>query len=169
MNEKTYGDIIEKYPELIEKDLKLIAREYNVYGRRIDILFEDEYKRKLIVELKVVPINDKHIGQVITYTGGFTDQDIRIMLVSPRVPFITRRALDYHGIGWKELKFEDIIHFLQEKKDFGLLQSCINETKEYVKVNKKEIIEIISFLSKVLNDNINYIAHYLTVKNKLKK
>jgi hypothetical protein len=49
--EKNFEDILSRYPELIEDDLALIGRQVTIYGRRIDLLFEDKFKRKLIVEL----------------------------------------------------------------------------------------------------------------------
>ncbi len=57
-------NILAKYPELIESDLHLVERQVTVYGRRMDLLFEDVNKRKLIVELKSGPILDKHIGKL---------------------------------------------------------------------------------------------------------
>jgi hypothetical protein len=45
MLEKDFEDIICKYPELIEDGLVLINRQVSLYGRRMDILFEDKFKR----------------------------------------------------------------------------------------------------------------------------
>jgi RecB family endonuclease NucS len=56
--EKNFEDIIARYPELIEEGLTLKGRQVTLYGRRMDLLFEDKFKRKLIVELKIGPIKD---------------------------------------------------------------------------------------------------------------
>ena len=101
MKEIDLENILAKYPDLIEQGLRLIERQKTVYGRRMDLLFEDINKRKLIIELKSGPILDKHIGQIMAYEGGTLsdkEQDIRIMLIGTRVPPNFRKALDYHGI-----------------------------------------------------------------------
>ena len=51
MKEKDFEDIIVKYPELIEEGLTLLERQPYMFGRRMDLLFEDRFRRKLIVEL----------------------------------------------------------------------------------------------------------------------
>jgi len=48
--EKNFEDIIAKYPELIEDDLTLKGRQVTHYGRRMDLLFEEKFKRKLIID-----------------------------------------------------------------------------------------------------------------------
>lgn len=117
MSEKEYGNIIIKYPELIEDGLILEGREVNVFNRKIDLLFKDEYNRQLIVELKVVPINDKHIGQIIDYYSALSKNGARLMLISPQIPFIKKNTLNNLGIEWKELTFEYISNFLTNKND----------------------------------------------------
>lgn len=75
-------------------------------GRRIDLLFRDSHGRRLLVELKWGAIKDEHIGQLLSYEGTLisTDHpDLRVMLVGTRVPPNIRRALDHHGISWKEI------------------------------------------------------------------
>ena len=52
MNESQFEDILEKYPELIEEGLSLIGRQVWIKGKYIDLLFNDRYGQKLIVELK---------------------------------------------------------------------------------------------------------------------
>jgi len=47
--EKDFEDIIAKYPELIEDGLTLKGRQVSIYDRRMDLLFEDKFGRKLIV------------------------------------------------------------------------------------------------------------------------
>ena len=56
------------------------AREYQVQGKRIDILFAVEGAR-YIVELKKVPIKREHIGQIVEYYGlclGFPGGGIKV-------------------------------------------------------------------------------------------
>lgn len=120
MLEKDFEDIICKYPELIEEGLILISRQLSLYGRRIDILFEDKFKRKLLIELKAGPIKDDHIGQILSYEGMLLSADdptLRVMLVGTRVPFNIQKSLDHHGIAWKEITFSFLKDFLKMKGD----------------------------------------------------
>jgi hypothetical protein len=120
LQEKTFEDIICKYPQLIEEHLKFIGRQITLYGRRMDILFEDKFKRKLIIELKAGPIKDDHIGQILSYEGMLLSADdptIRVMLVGTRVPPNIQRSLDHHGIAWKEITFSKLKEFLLDNKD----------------------------------------------------
>ena len=69
MNENEFEDILAKYPDFIEDGLKLVGRQITIFGRRIDLLFEDRFEHKLLVELKLGPIRDTHIGQILSYEG----------------------------------------------------------------------------------------------------
>ena len=118
--ERDFEDIISKYPEIIEEGLILLGRQLTLYGRRMDLLFEDKFKRRLIIELKRGPIKDEHIGQVLSYEGmilSAEDPTIRVMLVGNRVPPNIQRSLDHHGIAWKEITFSKLKEFLKDHKD----------------------------------------------------
>ena len=52
MDERTFEDIICKYPELIEEKLSFKGRQVIVKGKQVDVLFEDRYGQQLIVEVK---------------------------------------------------------------------------------------------------------------------
>ena len=125
MLEKDFEDILCKYHELIEGGLILKGRQLTVYGRRIDLLFEDNNKARLLVEIKVGPIKDKHIGQLLAYEGMLLSSDdptLRIMLIGNRVPPNIRKALDHHGIAWKEITFMELKDFLAQKNDHDYLK-----------------------------------------------
>jgi len=124
MNERTFETILAKYPELIEDGLEMKGRQVSMYGRRIDLLFADAFQRKLIIELKVGPIKDQHIGQVMSYEGmllSADDPSIRVMLIGNRVPPNIRRALDHHGIAWKEISVSSLLAHLRDKSDSEIL------------------------------------------------
>jgi len=124
-SEKDFEDIICKWPELIEDGLILKGRQITLFGRRLDILFEDKFKRKLIIELKVGPIKDEDIGQILSYEGmllSSEDPTIRIMLVGNRVPPNIQRSLDHHGIAWKAITFLELKEFLNSKNDVTFLK-----------------------------------------------
>ena len=146
IHEKDFEDIICKYPELIEDGLTFKGRQITLYGRRMDILFEDKFKRKLIIELKIGPIKDAHIGQILSYEGMLLSDDdpsIRVMLVGNRVPPNIQRSLDHHGIAWQEITFSYLRTFLEEKQDTTFL-SLMNSDETpilHTKELKKEILK----------------------------
>ena len=124
-NEKIFEDIVIKYPELIEDGLVLKGRQVNVKGKRVDLLFEDIHRQRLIVELKVGPIKRDHTGQALDYLGYFLSPDeptVRVMLVGNRVPHNWRNVLDHYGIEWKEITVSGLIDFLKKKNDTEFLK-----------------------------------------------
>ncbi len=174
MKEIDMEDIIVKYPELIEEGLKLIGRQVTVFGRRMDLYFSDSNNRKLIVELKAVPILDKHIGQIMSYEGSTLSEkepDIRVMLVGTRVPPNLQKALDHHGIAWREIKFSDIRQFLESKKDnsFNYLFENDNllsqhDEKEKSELDYVDISEFPALVETIINKAIKPISNNITVK-----
>ncbi|MEK6845258.1 MAG: hypothetical protein AABY26_00750, partial [Nanoarchaeota archaeon] len=133
ITEKAFEDILSKYPSLIEDGLILKGRQLTLYGRRIDLLFEDRLKRRLIVELKIGPIKDEHIGQILSYEGMLLSADdptIRVMLLGNRVPPNIQKTLDHHGIAWKEISFVALRDFLKEINDSEFLSLFNNLNSE---------------------------------------
>lgn len=146
MDERTFETILAKYPELIENGLTLKGRQVSMYGRRMDLLFEDTFQRKLIVELKVGPIKDQHMGQVLAYEGMLLSADdptIRVMLIGNRVPPNIRKALDHHGIAWKEISVSLLLEHLKTKCDSEMLslflpeELNVPEYREHQNIEKK--------------------------------
>lgn len=141
MDERTFETILAKYPELIEKGLEVKGRQVSMYGRRMDIIFEDVAQRKLIVELKVGPIKDQHIGQVMSYEGmllSADDPSIRVMLIGNRVPPNLRRSLDHHGIAWKEISVSSLLDYLKEKSDSEMLGLFPPEDLDFPEQRERE-------------------------------
>jgi len=142
--ENDFEDIICTYPELIEDGLVLKGRQLTLYNRRIDILFEDKFKNKLIIELKVGPIKDTHIGQILSYEGMLLSADdptIRVMLVGNRVPPNIQKTLDHHGIAWKEIPFSKLKEFVKEKNDITFLRLFENEDPSKTKrITERNIV-----------------------------
>jgi hypothetical protein len=169
ISEKIFEDILSKYPELIENQLKLIGRQVTLYGRRIDLLFEDKFKRKLIVELKAGPIKDEHIGQILSYEGMILSADdptIRIMLVGTRVPPNLQRSLDHHGIAWKEITHNQLATFLVDKNDESFQTSFENQDIEKKKLMSKQNNGLIDLKSSQYNQNLNFNAQFLVSRLK---
>jgi hypothetical protein len=144
MKEQTFETILAKYPELIENGLAMKGRQVSMYGRRMDLLFEDAFQRKLIIELKVGPIKDQHIGQVLSYEGmllSADDPSVRIMLIGNRVPPNIRRALDHHGIAWQEISVSSLVAHLKAKSDSELLSLFSPEELEFPEQSEHKTIQ----------------------------
>lgn len=142
ITEKEFEDILCKYPELIEPDLRLKDRQAHIYGRRMDIVFEDKFNRTLIIELKRGPIKDEHIGQILSYEGILLSSEnptIRVMLIGNRVPPNIRNSLDHHGIAWKEITISYLIEFLTAKNDLETLK--LFERKDSVEERNNQLTE----------------------------
>lgn len=185
ISEKDFEDIICKYPDLIEDGLTFKERQLTIYGRRMDVLFEDKFKRKLIIELKIGPIKDEHIGQILSYEGMLLSADdptIRVMLVGNRVPPNIRKSLDHHGIAWKEIALTQLQKYLSDKND-NELAVTISEQDELLYKEKQptahrkhypksEPISSIdwknpeSHLSRIANQNTLDRVNYLRTKIK---
>ena len=104
MLEKHFEDVLCKYPALIESGLEFIDRQINVGGKFVDLLFEDRFGQKLLVELKKGVIKREHMAQLLEYEGHFLSSenpDIRVMLIGNRVPPNISKTLDHHGFEWK--------------------------------------------------------------------
>jgi len=177
--EKNFEDIVSKYPELIEEGLILIGRQLTLYGRRMDLLFEDKFKRKLIIELKRGPIKDDHIGQVLSYEGTLLsaeDPTIRVMLVGNRVPPNIQRSLDHHGIAWKEITFTHLKGFLLDKKDESFLNllgyeepitiNKLHKGYQELQVQKNKVIpKSASFKAEDIVENMKSSEEYKSLKS----
>ena len=83
------GNITEKY------------REYSIQGKRIDLLFVVDEIR-YIVEIKNVPIQREHIGQIIEYYGlmrnYMKNANLSMILISPSIPSWWADSLEELGI-----------------------------------------------------------------------
>jgi len=131
-SERLFEDILVKYPDLIESNLKLIGRQVNHFGKRIDILFEDRFNEKLIIELKKDNLDRNALSQVLEYEGYILsekDPSARVMLIANRIPLNLKKAMDHHGIEYKEITIKQLLMFL-EKNDsefFNVITSQQND------------------------------------------
>jgi hypothetical protein len=110
---------------MIEEGLRLIGRQVTVCGRRIDLLFEDRFGQKLVVELKWGPIKDEHVGQVMYYQGAILSggEPVRVMLIGTRVPPAIQRSLDFNGLAAREIRLRDLIDFVKSKGETDLVRA----------------------------------------------
>jgi len=139
LTERLFEDILVKYPELIEDKLKYIGRQVNHFGKRIDILFEDRFNEKLIVELKIGNLQRNALSQIMEYEGYILsekDPSARVMIIANRVPLNLKKAMDHHGIEYKEITQKQLLEFL-EKRDEPLFQTIVEEKPIYPIVVEK--------------------------------
>ena len=127
LTERLFEDILVKYPELIEDKLKFIGRQVTYFGKRIDILFEDRFKEKLIIELKIDNLQRNALSQVMEYEGFILsekDPSTRVMIIANKIPLNLKKAMDHHGIEYKEITNRHILEFLKNR-DVLLLNTIL--------------------------------------------
>jgi hypothetical protein len=109
----------------MEEGLQLIGRQLAVCGRRIDLLFQDRLKQKLVVELRWGPIKDEHVGQIMYYQGALLSGSgpVRTMLVGTRIPPAIQRSLDFNGLASKEIRLSSLIECLKSKGETDLMRT----------------------------------------------
>ncbi len=127
-SERIFEDILVKYPELIESNLKFIGRQVNHFGKRIDILFEDRFNEKLIIELKKDNLDRNALSQVMEYEGYILsekDPSARVKLIANRIPLNLKKAMEHHGIEYKEITQKQLLEFLESRDEqyFNLILS----------------------------------------------
>jgi EVE domain/Endonuclease NucS len=109
MLEKDIENLIAQYPEdfFPNEGFSLIGQQYSIEGRRIDILFEDSSKRKIIVEVKRGILTREASGQVAEYFGLLKsrnqDSFHEMVLCANVIPKERRLFLEHIGIECKEL------------------------------------------------------------------
>jgi len=132
ISEKLLEDILVKYPELIEENLKFIGRQVTYHRKRIDILFEDKFKEKLIIELKIGNLQRDALSQVLEYEGyvlSEKDPSTRVMVIANRIPLNLKKAMDHHGIEYKEITRKRLLEFL-EKRDELLFKEILDQNQD---------------------------------------
>lgn len=108
MREKELQDYLYEHPELLfpGRRVQEKTREYTIHGRRIDLLYVVDGVR-YIVELKGVPLQRDHIGQIVEYYGlmkrYLSEANLRMILVSPSIPAWRGKYLEELGIRCVEL------------------------------------------------------------------
>jgi hypothetical protein len=124
-SERDFEEVLARHPELIEEGLRLIGRQVTLCGRRMDLLFEDRFGQKLVVELKWGPIKDEHVGQIMYYQGALLSggEPVRTMLIGTRVPPPIQKSLDFNGLASKEIRLSALIEFLKAKGEADLVRT----------------------------------------------
>lgn len=191
LTEKIFEDILVKYPELIEDRLTLIGRQVTYFRKRIDILLEDRFREKLIIELKIGNLQRDALSQVLEYEGYIlpeSDPSARVMIIANRIPRNLKNAMDHHGIEYKEITIKHLREFL-EKRDDQLLNAIsgydptkavnpepgksedrrIKTVEEHLKDSSTEIIALFGEINRRILELSTDIIRYTTWQNILYK
>lgn len=108
MKERNIQDYLYANPKVLfpSGNITEKAREYSIHGKRIDLLFVVDGIR-YIVEIKNVPIQREHIGQVVEYYGlmrhYMKDANLAMILVSSSIPTWRAAYLEELGIRCVEI------------------------------------------------------------------
>jgi hypothetical protein len=109
MLEKDMENLIAAHPDEIfpGEGFRLLGQQVAVEGRRLDILFEDKHKRRIIVEVKRGILTREASGQIAEYYGLLKNADnegtYELVLCANVIPGERKTFLERIGIECKEL------------------------------------------------------------------
>jgi RecB family endonuclease NucS len=109
MRERDIEDLIAAFPEEFfpGHSLMLKGRQKSFAGiGRFDLLFTDQYKTNILVELKAVTAKYENATQLAKYKDALEthgERNILMWLVAPNIPSSVREFLDRIGIEYSEI------------------------------------------------------------------
>lgn len=143
MLEKDIENLIAQHPDDIfpGEGLTLIGQQVVVEGRRLDIVFEDKHKRRIIVEVKRGILTREASGQIAEYYGLLKNanktESCELVLCANIIPKERKTFLETIGIECKELGVVQISE-LAQKHDYKFIDdqstfstSIIEDVKRY--------------------------------------
>lgn len=106
-----------------EEGLKLVARQYTIGTYRFDLIFEDRYGAKLIVELQRGTLDRNHTYKILDYYDEYKQAHpkdfIELMVIANTIPQERKARLTAHGISYKEIPERDFMEDTDERADDG--------------------------------------------------
>ena len=103
LTERQIEDVFERFHEqLVEPGLRPLGRQ-QVLGTtrlRVDLLFEDRAKRKVVLELKRDSVSREDVGQLLEYAGSISNS--RVILVAPHIASSIKTSFEHYGIEYIE-------------------------------------------------------------------
>jgi hypothetical protein len=109
MLERDMEDLVANYPDdfFPGRGFELRGRQQSFAGvGRFDLLFEDRFKTKILMELKAVSARYEVATQLAKYKDELRsrgESDILMWLVAPQIPNSVREFLDRIGIEYSEI------------------------------------------------------------------
>jgi hypothetical protein len=128
MLEKDIENLIAKYPEEFfpNSGFKLIGQQIKLGKCYADIIFEDKFNRKIIVEVKRGILSRDASGQVMEYYGLLKtenpDDFVELILCANVIPPERKKFLEAIGIECKELGI-NLINLTAEKLGYKFINS----------------------------------------------
>ncbi len=152
MLEKDMENLIAQYPEEFfpRSHFTLKGQQISLGKCYADIVFEDKYDRKVIVEIKRGILGRNAIGQIIEYYGLIKQempaQFVELILCANTIPNERRAFLENSGIDCKEIKENRFLEiakkysytFIDEKKHL----SEKDQSRENILNHKKDELHI---------------------------
>lgn len=135
MLEKDIENLIAKYPDEFFKNsgFKLIGQQVRLGNKYADIIFQDKYERKVIIEVKRGILSREASGQVGEYYGLLkteSEEDfIELILCANIIPPERKRYLEAIGIECKELGI-NYINKVAQKHNYTFINSQKKEINE---------------------------------------
>jgi hypothetical protein len=120
MLEKDIENLIAKYPDEFfpNSGFKLIGQQVKLKRCYADIIFEDNYKRKIIVEVKRGILSRDASGQLIEYYGLLKTEEpdgiVELILCANVIPPERKKFLEVLGIDCIELGINQIYQIAQK-------------------------------------------------------
>ena len=109
LNERHIEDVFEQFHEqLVEPGLRLLGRQQTLEGTRlkVDLLFEDRARRKVVIELKRDSVSREDVGQLLEYAGLISNS--RVILAAPHIASAIKTAFEHYGIEYIEFSMTEI-------------------------------------------------------------
>lgn len=103
LSERQIEDVFEKFHQhLVEPGLRLLGRQKTLPSTRlrVDLLFEDKSKRKVVLELKKSSVSREDVGQLLEYAGLI--ENSRVILAAPHISSAIKTSFEHYGIEYIE-------------------------------------------------------------------
>lgn len=143
MLEKDIENLIAKYPDEFfpSSGFKLIGQQVRLGRCFADIIFEDKYNRKVIIEVKRGILSREASGQVMEYYGLLKNEEpgsiVELILCANIIPAERKTFLEAIGIECKELGINRL-NEIASKFNYKYLDS--KESKVLEKENKTSLL-----------------------------
>jgi len=123
LTEADMRDAIANDPQryLGEDGLVILERELPVGPYRFDLLAQDRFGGKLIIELQKGTLDREHTFKILDYYEEYSEQHpneiVEICVIANRIPYERQRRLRNRGISFKEIPESDFLQdpFIQER------------------------------------------------------
>lgn len=96
---------------LDEEGLKLISRQYRIGNYIFDLLFEDKYGSKIIVEIQRGTLDRNHTYKILDYYHEYKEGNpnsyVELFVIANIIPVERKRRLNDLGISYKEIPVSD--------------------------------------------------------------